>query len=96
MTRKEELIQAIEESPNEVVSALWETLQVLQQPSSEATLKTKQELKLSPKEQCSPRLHRKKGVLVIETEHSSEFDIKGLVDEIREERIQNQRGDLNL
>jgi precorrin-6B methylase 1 len=95
MTRKEELIQAIQQSPEEVVSALWETLHVLQQQFSEGTLSTQQESELGSKEQCSQRLHRKQGVLVLETGDSTGFEIKELVHQIREERIQNQMGDLN-
>lgn len=96
MTRKEALIQAIEQSSDEVVSALWETLQVLQQQSSKVTSNTQQESESVSKEQCWQRLHRKQGVLVIETGNSGEFDVNGLVNEIREERIRNQTGDLNL
>ena len=91
MTKKEELIQSIQRSPDEVVSALWERLQELQQSLSEAS-NTQEDSKGS---KCSQRLHRKQGVLVIETGASSQLDIKGLVDEIREERIQKQIGDLN-
>ena len=91
MTRKEELIQAIQQSPEEVVSVLWETLQQLQ-PSLRETRNTQDD---SEGLKCSQRLHRKQGVLVIQTEESTQLDIKELVDEIREERIQKQMGDLN-
>ena len=91
MTRKEELIQAIQQSPDEVVSALLETPQQLQQSLSEAT-NTQDNTEDS---KGSQRLHRKQGVLVIETGNSTGFNFKGLVDEIREERIQKQMGELN-
>jgi hypothetical protein len=38
------------------------------------------------------RLQRKQGVLVIDTGEDSEFDINGLIGEMREERIQDQIG----
>jgi hypothetical protein len=41
------------------------------------------------------RLHRKQGVLVVETGQASEFDINALVGEMREERIQDQTGQVN-
>jgi len=91
MTKKEELIQAIQQSPEEVVSVLWETLQQVQESLSEPT-NTKDDLEGS---KFSQRLHRKQGVLVIETGNSTELDITGFVNEIREERIQQQMGDLN-
>jgi hypothetical protein len=38
------------------------------------------------------RLQRKQGVLVIDTGEDSEFDINALIGEMREERIQDQIG----
>ena len=91
-TRKEELIQAIQQSSDELVSLLWERFQELQQSSSEAN-KTQDD---SEGSKCSQRLHRKQGILVIKTGASTPLDITELVNKVREERIQKQIGDLNL
>ncbi|MEL6398391.1 MAG: hypothetical protein AAFR26_04800 [Cyanobacteria bacterium J06626_4] len=99
MTPKQELIQAIEQSPNELVQALLGLLKVLQrQPLSEAEPsghgktglermggETKQ--MLGGLSEVSSRLRRKQGILVIETGSISEMDATALVAEIREERI---------
>jgi len=90
MTIKEELIQAIQQSPDEVVSILWERFQELQQSLSKATNIEDD----SEGSKYSQRLHRKQGILVIETEDSTPLNITGLVNKVREERIQKQIGDL--
>jgi hypothetical protein len=87
-TPKEELIQAIEQSPDEVVNQLleilrgWQHLPVVEQPI--------QEEEVNP--ETFTRLHRKQGVLVIETEQMAGFDINAFIGEMREERIQDQIG----
>lgn len=75
MTPKEELIQAIDKSPDQVVRTLLEILRVLQRQSMLADHQSRQ-VANSNHETISSRLHRKQGILVIE--------------EMREERIQNQ------
>jgi len=89
MTPKEELIQAIEQSPDELVRALLELLRVMQQQQSlEMTMPLQEETE--PK--AASRLHRKQGILVIETDNLGEFDINTFISDVREERIQNQIG----
>ena len=102
MTPKQELIQAIERSPDELVHALLGLLKVLQrQPLSEAETsrhgKTVLEQMGGPSHQMlggsseiSSRLQRKQGILVIKTGSLSEIDTIALVAEMREERIQKQ------
>jgi hypothetical protein len=77
MTLKEKLIQAIERSPDDILEQLLEILQTLQ-PT--ALVK---EIHIS-------RLHRKQGVLIIQTEERSNLDVNTFINEIREERIQDQ------
>jgi len=43
-----------------------------------------------------PRLYRKGGVLVIETEQLSGFDINAYISQMREERIQEEIGKIDL
>ncbi|PNW44039.1 UNVERIFIED_CONTAM: hypothetical protein BEN50_13170 [Euhalothece sp. KZN 001] len=90
MTRKERLIQAIQQSSDEVVSELWlvfQELQVIGQQTKES--------ELDSIESSSQRLFRKQGVLVIKTGDSGESDINRFINEMREERIQTQMGNIN-
>ncbi|KAM3105159.1 MULTISPECIES: hypothetical protein [unclassified Phormidesmis] len=100
MTPKEELIQAIDKSPDQVVRTLLEILRVLQRQSTPATHQSRQ-VASSNHETISPRLHRKQGVLVIETGQLEGLDLEGfdldaLIGEMREERIQNQIEQVDL
>jgi hypothetical protein len=90
MTAKEELIQAIERSPDELVYTLLEILKVLQRQSGQPT-----QADLARHEQGVSRLHRKQGVLVIATGVLEGFDMNAFVGEMREERIQEQMGQVN-
>jgi len=90
MTAKEELIQAIERSPDELVYTLLEILKVLQRQSGQPT-----QAELARHEQGVSRLRRKQGVLVIETGALEGFDMNAFIGEIREERIQEQMGQVN-
>jgi len=91
MTPKEELIQAINRLPDDLVWALLELLKVLQrQRSPEAARSAPQEPEMATVEEAPSRLRRKQGVLVIETGHLNGFDINAFINEVREERIQNQ------
>jgi hypothetical protein len=86
VTPKEELIQAIERSPDEIVRSLLETLHALQRnPSTESIQPTQ-----------GKRMFRKQGVLVIEAGDSSELDISTFISEMREERIQSQLEEIGL
>jgi hypothetical protein len=81
MTLKEKLIQAIERSPDEILEQLMDMLQTLQPVHPNLDI-------------LSSRLHRKQGILVIETKGGSKldsnFDVNAFIDEVREERIQAQ------
>lgn len=91
MTPKEELIQAIERLPDDLVGVLLELLKVLQrQRSPEAARSVPREPEMATVEEAPSRLHRKQGVLVIETGHLHGFDINAFINEVREERFQNQ------
>jgi hypothetical protein len=86
VTPKEELIQAIERSPDEVVRELLDVLHTLQRnPSTESTQPAQ-----------SKRMFRKQGVLVIEAGESSGLDISTFISEMREERIQSQLKEIGL
>jgi NMD protein affecting ribosome stability and mRNA decay len=91
MTPKEELIQAIEQLPDPMVRTLLNFLSDLQQQSGVQLVQTEQ----STQEEVSSRLHRKQGVLVIETEELAGFDINAFIGEMREERIQHQIGQVD-
>jgi hypothetical protein len=101
MTPKEELIQAIQRSPDDVVSAMLEILKIVQKPllSSTIGLSTitvaSQFSSTEKRTIVSKRLKRRNGVLVIETGSSIEFDINAFINELREERIQTQIGPIN-
>jgi hypothetical protein len=90
MTAKEELIQAIERSPDELVYTLLEILKVLQRQSGQPT-----QAEPASHEQGVSRLHRKQGVLVIETGALEGVDVNAFIGEMREERIQKQMGQVN-
>jgi hypothetical protein len=86
MTPKEELLQAIEQLPDQTVHTLLNFLNDLQQQLGIQLAQTEQ----STQGEVSPRLHRRQGVLVIETEELAGFDINAFIGEMREERIQYQ------
>lgn len=81
MTPREELIQAIQASPDDVISTLLETLRNL----------TSQSVKPAESENergQTERLYRKNGVLVAETGWIDEFGMTRFIKQMREERIQ--------
>jgi len=90
MTAKQELIQLIERSPNELVYTLLEILKVLQRQSGQLT-----QAEPARHEQGVLRLCRKQGVLVIETGVLEGFDMNAFIGEMREERIQEHMGQVN-
>jgi hypothetical protein len=100
MSPKEELIQAIEQSPDEVVRALLGLLRMMQRqhglPPGEPMSGTPQSALQKPEvktvEKVPSRLYRKQGILVIETGHLDGVDMNTLIEEVREERIQDQIG----
>jgi hypothetical protein len=96
MSPKEELIQAIEQSPNEVIEALLMLLKVFQGQSSDKNQVAQPTLPSREIAENSQRLSRKQEILVIETGDASGFDINEFIHEIREERIQHQIESINL
>jgi len=82
MTLKEKLIQAIERSPDRILEQLLEVLQTLQLEPIEDEIH-------------SARLHRKQGILVIQTGVKDDLDLNQLIYEMREERIQDQIQHIN-
>ncbi|NJR38048.1 MAG: hypothetical protein HC781_03340 [Leptolyngbyaceae cyanobacterium CSU_1_4] len=100
MSPKEELINAIEHSPDEWVRALLELIRGLQQQHEltpgRSISGTLQSALLEPEaatvEQVPGRLYRKQGILVIKTGALDGLDVNALIDEVREDRIQNQIG----
>jgi hypothetical protein len=97
MTPKEELIQAIERSPDELIRVLLDLLKVLQtKQSSDAVLPVLQKTaEPSTTKTMSKRLRRKQEILVIETSHLNGFDMNEFIDQVREERFQQQTGNIN-
>jgi hypothetical protein len=85
VTPKEELIQAIERSPDGIVRSLLDMLKALQMQSSKPTQALQRK-----------KLSRKQGVLVIESGESSGLDIGTFLSERREERIQSQLKEIGL
>lgn len=86
MTPKEELIQAIQRSPDRIVRELLDVLKVLQQQQATESTQPGQH----------KRMYRKQGVLVIEAGELSGFDINTFIGEMREERIQSQLKEIGL
>lgn len=94
MNPKEELIQAIERSPEDLVRALLDLLRVLQRQAAPSAVKQTQPLSDSalgsaPVEEPFNRLRREQGILVIETGNSSGFDVNAFIKNVREEQIQH-------
>ena len=76
-----------------VMQVMSERLMLLkQQKSNDAIVLNITEPLLSDRS----RLHRKKGVLVIQTEPLTGFDVNPFVSDMREERIENQTRQVSL
>ncbi|MBW4619577.1 MAG: hypothetical protein KME17_09490 [Cyanosarcina radialis HA8281-LM2] len=75
MAPKEELIQAIERSPDELIRVLLDLVRLWQQQ----IVKPCQE---------QPRVYYEGNVLVVDTEAIADFNFNHFIDELREERIQ--------
>ncbi len=75
MTPREELIQAIERSPDELILAMLDLVHLWQQQIVAAS-------------QEQPRVYYEGNVLVVDTEAIANFDFNHFIDELREERIQ--------
>ncbi|WP_121969997.1 hypothetical protein [Leptolyngbya sp. BC1307] len=101
MTPKEELMQAIQTSPDDIISALLETLKKLRGQSESAAESAAESAVESAVESAAEnplteRLYRKNGILVAETGPLSDFDTTAFIRQMREERIQSQIDKLGL
>jgi hypothetical protein len=76
-----------------VMQVMSERLTVLRQQQNSDTIASNS---AEPVSSDRSRLHRKQGVLVIQTDPLSGFDINAFVNEMREERIQDQIGQVSL
>ena len=88
MTPKEELMQAIQTSPDDVVSLLLRTLKQLQRRSQMPDDVGTSDMETERPEEISDRLREKNGFLVVETEPVESLDIVEFIKDMREERIQ--------
>ena len=77
-----------------VVQVVSEKLTVLRQQKSR-TVEPSHSNDLSSQSKRT-RMYREHGVLVVETGQLSEFDMNGVIGEMREERIQEQIGKMGL
>jgi hypothetical protein len=72
-----------------ILQAITEKIEVLsQQLTEEHTQQNSEMNNLLPDKQAN--LYRKEGILVVEAELPENFDINTFIDELREERIQDQ------
>jgi hypothetical protein len=76
-----------------VMQVISERLTLLKQQKNSDPIAFSPSKPLSPDR---PRLYRKQGVLVIQTDPLNGFDINSFVNELREERIQDQIRQVNL
>ncbi len=90
MTPKEELMQAIQTSPDDVISTLLGVLKRLQQRPGDGVKADVSDSETAQPEQISDRLQEKNGFLVVKTGGASSIDINAFIREMREERIQSQ------
>ena len=70
-----------------ILQAVTEKVTALNQQNAEATIQVPQAHSSTPQQ---PRVYRKEGILVIETEPINNLDINVFIDELREERIREQ------
>ena len=96
MTPKEALIQAIQTSPDNIVSSLLNVLNRLNQRPEETSQAGVSELETVHPEQISDRLREKNGFLVVETGDVTSLDIGAFIREMREERVQSQIDKMGL
>ena len=70
-----------------ILQAVTEKVTALNQQNAEATIQVPQAHSSTPQQ---PRVYRKEGILVIETEPINNLDINAFINELREERIRGQ------
>ncbi len=71
-----------------ILQAITEKVTALNQQNTETTASLPQAVQSSTFQQ--PKIYRKEGILVVETEPINNLDINAFIDELREERIQEQ------
>jgi uncharacterized protein YllA (UPF0747 family) len=71
-----------------ILQAVTEKVTALNQQNTQATTQISQSVESSTSQQ--PKIYRKEGILVVETEPLNNLDINAFMDELREERIQEQ------
>ncbi len=70
-----------------ILQAVTEKVTALNQQNAEATIQAPQ---AHSSTSGQPKIYRKEGILVIETEPSNNLDINAFIDELRAERIREQ------
>ncbi|MBD1809474.1 hypothetical protein H6F98_29055 [Microcoleus sp. FACHB-SPT15] len=70
-----------------ILQAVTEKVTALNQQNTEATIQVPEVHSSTPQQ---PRVYRKDGILVIETEPINNLDLNAFIDELREERIREQ------
>jgi hypothetical protein len=78
-----------------IVQAVSEKLSMLKQQQKKRAIEASKTDALILNSE-HPRLYRKHNILVIETGQLNEFDINAFINEMREERIQEQIGKMGL
>lgn len=71
-----------------ILQAVAEKVTALNQQNTETTTQISQVVQSSTSQH--PKIYRKEGILVIETEPIGNLDINSFIDELREERIREQ------
>jgi len=71
-----------------ILQAVVEKVTALNQQNTQATTQISQAVQSSTSQQS--KIYRKEGILVVETEPINNIDINAFIDELREERIQEQ------
>ena len=71
-----------------ILQAVAEKVTALNQQNIETTARLPQAVQASTSQQ--PKIYRKEGILVVETEPINNIDINAFIDELREARIQEQ------
>ena len=71
-----------------ILQAVVEKVTALNQQNTQATPQISQTVQSSTSQQ--PKIYRKEGILVVETEPINNLDINAFINELREERIQEQ------
>ncbi|MFB2972534.1 hypothetical protein ACE1CD_26545 [Aerosakkonema sp. BLCC-F183] len=79
-------------SPEQFIwEAVAEKIDALNQKSAEKSLdKSSESTNIPPSNQS--KIYRKSGILVLDAELPENFDLNTFIDDLREERIQNQMG----